>query len=102
MTTDLTQLAKKYSTYQAGNTGIEDMQKSVLARKEKGVMNQEIARAVHREKLDRSSPDFKDTRVTSCSSVFMKNGQAVAMAFETGRKKQVEQIRSSERSSFAS
>jgi hypothetical protein len=54
------------------------------------------------EKIDKSSPDFKDTRVTSCSSVFMKNGQAVCVAFKTSKKSDAGvPVKSSERASFS-
>ena len=44
--------------------------------------NIEKAQALHNEKLNKSNVNFKNTRVTSCSGVLMKNGKAVAMAFK--------------------
>ena len=61
-------------------------------------------RKLHEDKVERSSPEFKDARVTSCSSVFMRNGQAVAMAFKTAKKLDfgTNNAKSSERQSFSS
>ena len=37
---------------------------------------------LHKKKQDASNQQFKDTKVTSCSSVLIKNGQAVCVAFK--------------------
>ena len=44
--------------------------------------NQENITTIHREKAQNSSPFYKDAKITTCSSVLMKNGQAVAVAFK--------------------
>jgi len=55
--------------------------RSSSARDDKIHMNIERNRALHNEKLNKSNANFKNTRVTSCSGVLMKNGKAVAMCF---------------------
>ena len=44
----------------------------------------------HKQKVDKSAQMFKNTRVTSCNQVLMKNGQAVCMAFKVGAPKPVD------------
>ena len=51
-------------------------------RDENIMKNIEKAQALHTEKLNKSNVNFKNTRVTSCSGVLMKNGKAVAMTFK--------------------
>jgi len=42
----------------------------------------EKAKTEHEGKLNQSNTHFKNTRVTSCSGVLMKNGKAVCLAFK--------------------
>ena len=51
-------------------------------RDENIIRNIEKAQALHTDKLNKSNVNFKNTRVTSCSGVLMKNGKAVAMTFK--------------------
>ena len=44
----------------------------------------EKMRVYHHNKIEKSSPIFANTKVTSCSGVLMSNGLSVAMAFKTG------------------
>jgi hypothetical protein len=46
--------------------------------------NDEKMRVHHHNKIERSSPAFANTKVTSCSSVLMSNGLSVAMPFRAG------------------
>lgn len=55
--------------------------RSASAREDVIVKNIDRTRALHNEKLNKSNANFKNTRVTSCSGVLMKNGKAVAMSF---------------------
>lgn len=48
------------------------------------LQNDEKMRVYHHNKLEKSSPIFANTKVTSCSSVLMSNGLSVAMAFRAG------------------
>ena len=73
-------------------------------REQKVFENIERARALHDEKLNKSNVNFKNTRVTSCSGVLMKNGKAVAMTFKQPTKcyqKEGDPLRSSEVKSIA-
>jgi hypothetical protein len=45
--------------------------------------NDEMLRQIHHEKIEKSSKQFANTKVTSCSSVLMSNGLAVAIPFRT-------------------
>ena len=45
---------------------------------------------IHKQKIDSSADLFKNTRVTSCSKVLQKNGQAVCMAFNNGAQKPID------------
>ena len=49
-----------------------------------------MIKQLHEEKLNNSCLEFKETRVTSCSRVLMKNGNAVCIAFKTNLPKPVE------------
>ena len=46
--------------------------------------NDEKTRVYLHNKLEKSSPIFANTKVTSCSSVLMSNGLSVAMPFRSG------------------
>lgn len=46
--------------------------------------NDEKMRVYHHNKLEKSSPVFANTKVTSCSSVLMSNGLSVAIPFRSG------------------
>lgn len=35
----------------------------------------------HNDKINKSTAMFKNTKITSCSSILSKNGQAVCLAF---------------------
>ena len=56
--------------------------RSASVRDQKVLENIERAKELHNEKLNKSNANFKNTRVTSCSGVLMKNGKAVAMTFK--------------------
>jgi hypothetical protein len=45
--------------------------------------NDEVLSQIHHEKIEKSSKQFANTKVTSCSSVLMSNGLAVAIPFRT-------------------
>ena len=78
--------------------------RSASVREQKVFENIEKARALHDEKLNKSNVNFKNTRVTSCSGVLMKNGKAVAMTFKQPAKcyqKEGDPLRSSETRSIA-
>jgi hypothetical protein len=45
--------------------------------------NDEKMRVYHHNKLEKSSPIFANTKVTSCSSVLMSNGLSVAIPFRS-------------------
>ena len=45
--------------------------------------NEDRMTTIHLEKSQRSNVFFKDAKITSCSQVLVKNGQAVAVAFKT-------------------
>ena len=73
--------------------------RSASARDAKALENIQNARALHEAKLNKSNVNFKNTRVTSCSGVLMKNGKAVAMTFQQKPKcyqKEGDPIKSSE------
>jgi hypothetical protein len=53
-------------------------------RMERILQNDEKMRVYHHNKLEKSSPVFANTKVTSCSSVLMSNGLSVAMPFRAG------------------
>ena len=44
----------------------------------------------HNDKLGKSNMNFKNTRVTSCSGVLLRNGKAVCLAFTGGAAKPVD------------
>ena len=44
----------------------------------------------HKSKIAKTTQQFKDTRVTSCSGVLMKNGKAVCVAFNQGAPRPVD------------
>ena len=46
--------------------------------------------SVHQDKVDNSAAMFKNTKVTSCSKILQKNGQAVCLAFNNGAPKPVD------------
>lgn len=46
--------------------------------------NDEKLRVYHHNKIEKSSPVFANTKVTSCSSVLMSNGLSVAIPFRSG------------------
>ena len=78
--------------------------RSSSARDDKICQNIEKTRAIHNEKLNKSNANFKNTRVTSCSGVLMKNGKAVAMCFNQPPKcykKEGDPLKSSETTSIA-
>jgi len=43
----------------------------------------EKMRVIHHNKIEKSSPIFANTKVTSCSNVLMSNGLSVAMPFRS-------------------
>ena len=45
--------------------------------------NEDKMTTIHFEKSQRSNAFFKDAKITSCSQILVKNGQAVAVAFKT-------------------
>ena len=55
------------------------------------------------EKINKSAAMFKNTKITSCSSILSKNGQAVCLAFNNGAPKPIDLStkRSSETVSFS-
>jgi hypothetical protein len=54
--------------------------------------NDEKLRQIHHNKIENSSKPFANTKVTSCSSVLMSNGMAVAIPFRsTSNHKDVKQ-----------
>ena len=78
--------------------------RSASVRDQKVLENIEKAKELHNEKLNKSNANFKNTRVTSCSGVLMKNGKAVAMTFKQPPKcyqKEGDPLRSSETKSIA-
>lgn len=50
----------------------------------------EKMRVHHHAKIEKSSPTFANTKVTSCSSVLMSNGLSVAMPFRAGSNTRVQ------------
>ena len=46
--------------------------------------------AIHDDKITNSAAMFKNTKVTSCSKILQKNGQAVCLAFTNGAPKPVD------------
>lgn len=58
---------------------------------------------LHMQKTANSAAEFKNARVTSCSGVLMRGGQAVAVAFADQRPKNVDlnAMKSSETTSLA-
>jgi hypothetical protein len=46
--------------------------------------NDEKQRIYHHNKIEKSSPIFANTKVTSCSSVLMSNGLTVCIPFRSG------------------
>ena len=78
--------------------------RSASEREQRVIQNIQNAQALHNEKLNKSNVNFKNTRVTSCSGVLMKNGKAVAMTFKQPAKcyqKEGDPLRSSETASVA-
>ena len=45
--------------------------------------NEDKMNSILLSKSQMSNPFFKDAKVTSCSQILVKNGQAVAVAFKT-------------------
>ena len=45
---------------------------------------------LHHEKVNKSTQMFKNTKITSCSSILSKNGQAVCLAFNNGAPKPID------------
>jgi hypothetical protein len=45
--------------------------------------NEKKMKEIEMKKKDTSTPFFKTTKVATCSSVLMKNGHAVAVAFNS-------------------
>ena len=45
---------------------------------------------LHHEKINKSTTMFKNTKITSCSSILSKNGQAVCLAFTNGAPKPID------------
>ena len=58
---------------------------------------------LHHDKVNKSTAMFKNTKITSCSSILSKNGQAVCLAFTNGAPKPIDlnQKRSSETQSLS-
>ena len=74
-------------------TSKADLVKSAKAEEEarkKLQERQQKEEEVHKQKIDSSADLFKNTRITSCSKVLQKNGQAVCMAFKNGAPKPVD------------
>ena len=46
--------------------------------------------AIHHDKIANSTAMFQNTKVTSCSKILQKNGQAVCLAFTNGAPKPVD------------
>ena len=93
-----------YLDSQARATGNKSHMRSASARDENILKAIDRTQAIHNEKLNRSNANFKNTRVTSCSGVLMKNGKAVAMSFAQPPKcykKEGDPQRSSEVTSIA-
>ena len=45
---------------------------------------------VHFDKVNKSTQMFKNTKITSCSSILSKNGQNVCLAFNNGAPKPID------------
>merc|ERR1712195_109135 len=60
----------------------QQLLRSVEDREAKIFENLEKAKDEHANKLGQSNSHFRNTRVTSCSGVLMKNGKAVCLAFK--------------------
>ena len=64
-------------------------------------LNAEKTRDLHQQKTDRSSPFFSQTKVTSCSRVLIRGGQAVCVGFGGSRAARSSTVLT-ERQSYAS
>jgi hypothetical protein len=56
-------------------------QMSANKRSEKVVENILKTKELHQAKMMRSAQQFRDARVTSCSGVLLRNGNAICVAF---------------------
>lgn len=72
-------------------------------RQVKAQENMQKTRELHAMKTQNSNAQFANTRVTSCSAVFIKNGQAVCKAFSGQNPKPIDIAakKSSETTSFS-
>jgi len=72
-------------------------------RAEKVRRTNEMLSTLHGEKSMKSDPFFKNCKVTTCSQVLIKNGQAVAVAFKSQSPRQTDRSssKSLERDSFS-
>lgn len=71
----------------------KDLMKSAALEEEKAQkqhMRQEYEADVHNTKVANSATVFQNTKITTCSKVLQKNGQAVALAFKHGAPKPVD------------
>ena len=55
--------------------------RSIADRDAKIQENAMRAQHLHQEKMARSTQQFKEARITSCSGVLLRNGKAVCVAF---------------------
>ncbi len=94
----MSQAAMKQSTMSQTNIAENKAQLG-----EKIKENEEKLKAIHESKLVQSNALFSNTKVTSCSSVLIKNGQAVCVGFKTANNKpdEAKTRRLSEHTSFA-
>ena len=51
---------------------------------------QEKEEMTHHDKITNSAQMFQNTKITSCSKVLQKNGQAVCLAFNNGAPKPID------------
>jgi len=74
-----------------------------MSRAQKLAERQAAESAIHDSKVNNSAAMFKNTKITSCSKILSKNGQAVCLAFNNGAAKPVDLStkKSSESQSFS-
>lgn len=71
----------------------KELMKSAMIEEEKAQkqqMRQNYEADVHNTKVTNSAAVFQNTKITTCSKVLQKNGQAVALAFNHGAPKPVD------------
>ena len=61
-----------------------------MAKQEKDQARLNKDTVIHDDKITNSAAMFKNTKVTSCSKILQKNGQAVCLAFTNGAPKPVD------------